>query len=435
MLPSPRTLRAAFAGVAAGLLVAFATIRPAGQSPAPATTALAGAHVLNAAANGWIDNRVVLVRDGRIAGLASPEAARGAGVTAVDLKGKYLVPGLISAHAHVSAVDGLKPAAYTPENTLRQLSVFARYGITSVFSLGDEQAPAFAARAAQSVATLNRARIFVAGDVITGRTPEEARQMVARVAALEPDIIKIRVDDNLGTTPKMAPDVYRAVIDEAHKRRLRVAVHIFYLEDAKAALRAGADMIAHSVRDLEIDEEFISLMRARAIPYCPTLTREVSTFVYESTPPFFSDPFFTREADAAVVARLREPARQSAMAASAAAQRYKAGLAIAQHNLKKAADAGLLIVMGTDSGATADRFEGYFEHLEMQMMSDAGLSPARVLRAATVDAAIAVGAPSIGAIAEGRWADFVVLDRNPLDSIRNLQSISAVYVAGNVVKR
>jgi imidazolonepropionase-like amidohydrolase len=313
--------------------------------------------------------------------------------------------------------------------------VFARYGITSVFSLGDEQAPAFAARAAQSVATLNRARIFVAGDVITGRTPEEARQMVARVAALEPDIIKIRVDDNLGTTPKMAPDVYRAVIDEAHKRRLRVAVHIFYLEDAKAALRAGADMIAHSVRDLEIDEEFISLMRARAIPYCPTLTREVSTFVYESTPPFFSDPFFTREADAAVVARLREPARQSAMAASAAAQRYKAGLAIAQHNLKKAADAGLLIVMGTDSGATADRFEGYFEHLEMQMMSDAGLSPARVLRAATVDAAIAVGAPSIGAIAEGRWADFVVLDRNPLDSIRNLQSISAVYVAGNVVKR
>jgi imidazolonepropionase-like amidohydrolase len=433
MIPSSRKRRTAVAGVAAAL-VALATIRSAGQS-APATAALTGARVLNPAANGWIDDRVVLVRDGRIAGVSSPDAARGAGVTSVDLKGKYLIPGLISTHAHVSAVDGLKPAAYTLENTLRQLRVFARYGITSVFSLGGEQAPAFEARAAQSVATLDRARVFVAGDVITGRTPDEARQMVARVAALEPDIIKIRVDDNLGTTPKMEPDVYQAVIDEAHRRRLRVAVHIFYLQDAKAVLRAGADMIAHSVRDLEIDDEFISLMRARAIPYCPTLTREVSTFVYESTPSFFSDPFFTREADAAVVARLREPARQSAMASSAAARRYKAGLAIAQRNLKKAADAGLLIVMGTDSGAAAERFEGYFEHLEMQMMADSGLAPAQVLRAATVDAAIAVKAPSLGVIAEGHWADFVVLDRNPLDSIRNLESISAVYVAGNVVKR
>jgi imidazolonepropionase-like amidohydrolase len=123
------------------------------------------------------------------------------------------------------------------------------------------------------------------------------------------------------------------------------------------------------------------------------------------------------------------------MAASAAARRYKAGLAIAQRNLKKAADAGLLIVMGTDSGAAAERFEGYFEHLEMQMMADSGLAPAQVLRAATVDAAIAVKAPSLGVIAEGHWADFVVLDRNPLDSIRNLESISAVYIAGNVVKR
>lgn len=416
------------------MLVSVATIRLAGQTPVPVATALIGARVLNPAANGWIDSRVVLIRDGRIAGLVAADAARGAGVTVVDLNGKYVIPGLISAHAHVSAVDGLKPAAYTPENTLRQLGVFARYGITSVFSLGGEQPPAFAARAAQNVATLDRARIFVAGDVITGRTPEEARQMVARVAALQPDIIKIRVDDNLGTTPKMAPDVYRAVIDEAHKRGLRVAVHIFYLEDAKAALRAGADFIAHSVRDLEIDDEFIALMKARTIPYCPTLTREISTFVYESTPAFFADPFFAREADPAVVARLQEPARQSAMAASLMAQGYKRGLEVAKRNLKKAADAGLLIVMGTDSGAAAERFEGYFEHLEMQMMADAGLTPAQVLRASTASAAAVIKSPGLGVIAAGNWADLVVLDRNPLDSIKNLQSISAVYVAGNVVK-
>ncbi len=107
---------------------------------------------------------------------------------------------------------------------------------------------------------------------------------------MKPDIIKIRVDDNLGTTAKMAPAVYRAVIDEAHARKLRVAAHIFYLADAKDLVRAGVDVIAHSVRDREVDDEFINLMRARNIPYCPTLTRELSTFVYESTPAFFKDP-------------------------------------------------------------------------------------------------------------------------------------------------
>ena len=118
----------------------------------------------------------------------------------------------------------------------------------------------------------------------------------------------------------MTPDVYRAVIDEAHRRGLRVAAHIFYLDDAKDLLRAGVDMIAHSVRDKDLDDEFIALMKARNVPYCPTLTRELSTFVYESAPAFFTDPFFLREADRGVVEQLKEPKRQQAMAASRSAQ-------------------------------------------------------------------------------------------------------------------
>jgi imidazolonepropionase-like amidohydrolase len=150
-------------------------------------------------------------------------------------------------------------------------------------------------RDAQGAPSLDRARIFVAGDVITGRTPDEARAAVARVAALKPDVIKIRVDDNLGTATKMTPDVYRAVIEEAHARKLRVAAHIFYLEDAKDLVRSGVDVIAHSVRDKEFDAETLALMKARGVAYCPTLTREVSAFVYESTPAFFTDPFFLRK--------------------------------------------------------------------------------------------------------------------------------------------
>src|SRR5262249_60998041 len=160
-------------------------------------------------------------------------------------------------------VQALRPPRYTEGNPVRQLGVFARYGVTSVLSLGGEKEPAFKARDAQNTPSLDRTRIYLAGDVITGNTPQEAREMVARVAAMKPDIIKIRVDDNLGATVKMSPEVYRAIIDESHRLGLRVAAHIFYLEDAKELLRAGADFIAHSVRDKEIDDEFISLMKKR----------------------------------------------------------------------------------------------------------------------------------------------------------------------------
>ena len=248
-------------------------------------------------------------------------------------------------------------------------------------------------------------------------------------------LIKIRVDSSFGATTSMAPDVYRAVIEEAHAHNLRVAVHIFSLDDAKALLKAGADIIAHSVRDRDIDDEFLSLMKARQAPYIPTLTREISAFVYESIPAFFADPFFTREADAEVVEQLRQPERQAAMRASTSAQVYKAGLEVAKRNLKRAADAGVLVGMGTDAGASAERFPGFFEHLEMTMMVEAGLTPAQVLRAATSDAARTMRVSGIGALTPGAWADFVVLDRDPRQNIENTRAISAVYVAGNAIER
>jgi imidazolonepropionase-like amidohydrolase len=420
-------------------LLVLGSVNAAGPSQTTSgTTAFVNGRVLIESAGQLpsFADAVVVVRDGRIESVRPAAGGKPpAGARVVDLGGRFVSPGFISAHAHVSDVNGLKPRAYTDENTRRQLGVFARYGITTVWSLGGEQAPAFALRDAQAAPALDRARIFVAGDVITGRTPDEARAAVARVAALKPDVIKIRVDDNLGTATKMTPEVYRAVIEEAHARKLRVAAHIFYLEDAKDLVRSGVDVIAHSVRDKEFDAETLALMKARNVAYCPTLTREVSAFVYESTPAFFTDPFFLREADRDVMAQFSQPDRQKAMASSATAQRYKAGLEIAKRNLKRAADAGLTIAMGTDSGAFPERFQGYFEHLEMEMMVASGLTPAQVLRASTVDAATAMQRQDIGAIAVGKWADLVVLDKDPLADIRNTRTIASVWIAGRQVDR
>ena len=253
---------------------------------------------------------------------------------------------------------------------------------------------------------------------------------------MKPDVIKIRVDDNLGTAAKMAPAVYRAVIDEAHARKLRVAAHIFYLADAKDLVRAGVDVIAHSVRDREVDDEFINLMRARNIPYCPTLTRELSTFVYESTPAFFKDPFFLTRGGSGrhrLAQRARRVNRRCARRRAPRATRPRCRSRPATSS--GVADMGVTIAMGTDTGPSPERFQGYFEHLEMEMMVQAGMSPSAVLRSATTGAAATMRVPGVGALAPGAWADFVVLDRDPRQDIKNTRSIVSVWVAGNEVKR
>src|SRR5262245_37664950 len=290
-----------------------------------------------------IPNATIVVRDGRIvaAGAASSVTIP-AGAERIPLNGKTVIPGLINAHGHVNNLE-------------RDLKTYAAYGVTTVFSLGGENAAHIAARDAQSTASLNRTRPFAAGPGLAPRTPEEAREMVAKNQAMKVDMIKIRVDDNLGTTQKMAPELYRAVIDESHKLGLRTAVHLFYLSDAKSVLDAGADFIAHSVRDTEISADVIATLKSKDICYCPTLMREVSTFVYESTPEFFSDPLFLKYSDAQQIARLKapDPERRN----NPTGQRYKIALDIANRNLKKAAENGVTIAIGTDTG-TAGRLQG-----------------------------------------------------------------------------
>jgi imidazolonepropionase-like amidohydrolase len=212
-----------------------------------------------------------------------------------------------------------------------------------------------------------------------------------------------------------------------------VAVHVYYLDDAKGVLKSGADFIAHSIRDKDVDEETIALLKARDVCLCPTLMREVSTFVYEGTPSWFSDPLFLKHADPKSIAQLKEPARQAEMRRSPAAQQYKVALAQAERNLKRLSDAGVRIAMGTDTGPPA-RFQGYFELMELELMAKAGLTPRQVLTAATRDAARCQHLDT-GTLETGKWADFVALDADPLADVANFRKIDSVWIAGNRVKR
>ncbi|MFN2445198.1 MAG: amidohydrolase family protein [Vicinamibacterales bacterium] len=402
------------------------------------TTALVGARVFDGTGR-VIERATILLKGDRVEAVGPATLPVPEGAMRVDLSGRTILPGLVNAHGHAGTTVGLRadPNGYTRDNLLRQLRTYAAYGVTTVFSLGDDEEPGFVLRNEQRAGGLDRARLFVAGPVIYAETADAARTSTDKVIAMTPDLIKIRVDDNLGTSKKMPEEAWRAVLERAHEKGLRLAAHLFYLADAVALVKAGTDFIAHSVRDRPVDQELARDMRARDACYCPTLTREISTFIYDTTPAWTNDPFFTAHVSADIPQQLADPARHAQIRQSNGwklGQQYKAGLDVAKKNLKAMSDQGVRIAFGTDSGPPG-RFQGFFEHLELEMMVEAGLTPLQALKSATGDAALCHRkAGEIGTLQPGAYADLVVLTANPLDDIKNTRTIESVYIGGKKIR-
>ena len=417
------------------LLVACGPAAPAATATADDDThAYVGATLWDGSGADPVPDAVLLVREGRIATVGSRASVEvPAGAEIVDLSGHYLIPGLINAHGHVGMARGLEsgPEAHTAENTRDQLALYARYGVTTVVSLGEPGYAGVAVRDREDRPDLDRARLRVAGVVMSPDSPEEAAPAVRERAEREVDWAKIRVDDGLGQREKMSPETYAAVIRESHAHGLPLTAHLVYLEDAKGLVRAGADVLGHSVRDAPVDDELIGLMREGDVCLHPTLTRELSTFVYAERPDFFDDPFFLRDADPEVIRTLETPEWQERFTGSAA-DYYRAALPTAERNMVALHEAGVRIAFGTDSGPPA-RFQGYFEHLEMEMMQDAGMPPRDVLLSATRDAAACMRLDGVGVLEPGARADFVVVREDPLADVRHLRAIESVHIAGNPV--
>jgi len=404
-----------------------------------------------------VANSAIVITDGRIT-YAGPKAQAKlpAGATRVDLAGKYIVPGVINLHGHLGATKGLVQdnKNYTRENTIHQLKTYANYGVTTVVSMGSDQPVLLTIRNEQrTTGRPKETRVFTAFRGFTGpggyptkapgmkgvpyevSTPAQVETALNELAANRVDLVKVWVDDHLGKEQKIPLDLVKVIIAGAKKRGLNTAAHIFYYGDAKTLAEAGLHGLVHSVRDKEVDAAFIaSLKKSGTWQAAATFTRELSMFVYAQPPKWLDDPFFQPSATPDMIRTFKSEAYTKGVLANAENMEYKGFLKTAQKNLKKLADAGVPYGFGTDTGPPA-RIQGFFEHLEMQLMAEAGLTPQQIITSWSKSAAQWLGASKdLGTIEAGHWADIVVTGKNPVADINNMHSIEQVYIGGNRVK-
>ena len=350
------------------LVVAAFSFQPSlAQAPAAGTVVLTGARLIDGTGRAPLEQATLVISKGRIEAVGAPAAVTApAGATRIDVSGKTILPGLINAHGHLGADQSTRPVR---DKLAGQLRVYADYGVTTVVVLGTpDLQEAVKLRDEQERGPLDRARVYAAGASLRDlKTVDEARKRVDAYADAKADIIKIHITGG-PNDPK--PPVYAALIDQAHKRGLRVAAHLYYLNDARGLLNAGVDVIAHSVRDQDVDAALIAAIKQRNVGYIPTLTRDLAVFVYETTPPFFKDPFFLRHVDAyrKEMTMASDPTLQEKTRNSEEARTIKVALQQGSRNLKVLSDAGAPIAMGTDTGTNLGQWQGYFEHVELEMM-------------------------------------------------------------------
>lgn len=417
---------------------------------------LKNVHLVNGTGNTEAEQTSILIQGDTIAAIGRDLDT--AGKKVIDLKGKTVIPALISAHTHIGTLKGktTREENYTKENILRQLQKYIDYGVTNIQVMGTDRPLLFATGLGDSIrrGLFPGARLYSAGYgfsipngpspalehgkdyIFRPQTAEQVSREIDSLAQLNVSVVKLWQDDFGGSFKKMEPAIYQTIIEEAHKHKMRVAAHVYYLSDARQLVASGLDIIAHSIRDSVIDDALVREMKVRNVVYIPTLSLDEFSFIYARKPDWIDDPFFKASLEPGVYEMITSTKYQESIKNSPLYARNLRGFEIALRNLKKLHEAGVLIAMGTDSGATPLRAQGFSEHLELELMVQAGITPLQAITAATKNSAIALQIMErYGTIEVGKVADFIVLSKSPEKDIKNTREIELVYKAGKQVSK
>lgn len=416
------------------------------------TVAITGVRLVDGTGATPIENAAIVMTGGRIVS-AGRDIEIPADARRIDHSGRTVIPGLISTHSHVGQVGGTSMGAknYTREVITVELAQFGRYGVTTVVALGNN-GPLFATlREEAHAGTLAGADLFgvmqgigvpngappqeslkvAPNQLFRPDTPDEAREAIDRMAAANTDLVKLWLDNFGGLLPvKMKPEIYRAVIEQSHKHGLRVAAHVHDLDDALAIIDAGADIIAHGIRDKPVTPELIEKMKAKGVWYVPTVALDDATFIWADAPEWTTTDFVRKALSPELAAQVDDPAWRAKVLKEPRTAAARRSLAMNLQNLKTLHDAGVKIGFGTDSGATPLRVPGVAEHRELALMIEAGLPPAEAVTIATKNAAELMRLDDRGTIEAGKRADLIVLDGDPSAEITFSKRIVEVWARG-----
>jgi imidazolonepropionase-like amidohydrolase len=425
------------------------------------TTIYEGARLIIGDASAPIENGAFVVRDGHITAIGMRGSVKAPSEGAhVDLTGKTVVPTLNNVHVHIGyegytswGVDN-----HTPENVLDHLEREAFYGIGTTMTMGD-QPDDFAIKFQRDQRAGKfppAARFFFAAGLappgggpdallIQGTTPlhavhevstpQEAVAAVRAIAAKKILQVKFWVDNrdnNRGGKQKMPPAVYAALIEEAHKHGMMVHAHATVLEDQKAVVKAGVDVLVHTIANQRIDDEFMAILKEKKPYWAPVMGLGDTAELCEP-----NNLFIEQVLPASVIADVKAGRTwlRSQPCSAAPSPQFAQREENLKYNFPRYIASGARIVLSTDSGLSAKHSFGFGDHHEIGMYSRLGLSPADVIVAATSRPTEVLRINDTGVLAKGKRADFIVLNANPLENIRNLREIDSVYLFGQKLDR
>jgi len=453
-------------------LVLF-TSSPA-ESQGQGVTLYEGARLIIGDGTAPIENSAFVVQNNQFTQVGRRgEVQAPAGAARVDLTGKTVMPTLVDLHGHFGfqnlAQGTMSKETFTRANLVDHLQRMAYFGVGAVVGVGDlvDRADGKGGRTGWGDVPLKVRDEMIPGTALFKTagpgmayptagaqgdpsrmdvsywvaTPDEARAAVRDYAKIKPEFIKIWVDDREGAKTTLSPALYGAILDEAHRNNVPVAVHNVKLSDAKAMMKGGMEGWLHvPVRGEDVvDDELVRIVRDRiarndrpVIWMTPSLiSAYMNTFGGPQRPAWLDDPLLKSTYSAQQIERYwGEPLRKMTPAQVAEA---KEAFAHDARNAILLRNAGMKMVGGTDTGQNR-HLVGLANHMDLESQVAMGMTPMQVLTGATRDGA-AIGKFNTGTVAAGKNADFVVLDANPLDSISNTRKINRVYLRGQEVPR
>ncbi len=402
-------------------------------------------------------NTSVLVRNGKFEQVSARQV-RVTDATLIDGTGKFLLPGLFDMHAHLlsGGFDSItdKIDSFDPETEKRALMQMLYWGVTTVFNPVQPLATAEELRAYENTNPSASPRILLSGPGFTAPggwagsllpiarlepdEPQSAREQVNTLADASVDFLKVYYDGQccafVSPLPKLKKAVMEEIVAAAHTRKLKVMVHAYDLDNHLDALRAGADIMAHSAVTAHINEEYLQLARKNNVMYLATLSAYHDAFNPVALRQFIAQDFVQRSVPKKTLSTLASGGPLDGFLTSVKASFIAGQWRVILDNLKKVFDRGIPVAVGPDTGIMG-AFPGISVHRELELMAEASIPASSLVASATSVPAKYLDLPGQGVIEEGAIADAVITAKNPYSDIRNTRTVETVIKGGTVVDR